>query len=221
LFDKLEVGRWAALVIREGDSLGETFGAPAKEEEIPPAIRRRMGRLERLAARCTLGVLQDDVPTDELVFASRYGNPETLLTLLRGLSTRELLSPMGFSGSVHNAVPGLAGQIRKERLSHTAVAAGPDSFLAGLVECWTRLATGECRDVTFTFADLRLPDAYRPFEQEEETTGLVLALRLRAAAARSEGMNLGKGRAGAFAILEGLKRGTRQLAADWLEAASS
>jgi len=216
LFDNLEVGRWAAVVVRDRDSGGEPLGSVAGEDSIPAALRRRMGRLERLAVRCTLGTLQDDTPTDELVFGSRYGNLETLLSLLKSLSLCEPMSPMGFSGSVHNAVPGLVGQIRKERLSHAAIAAGPDTFAAALLECCARLTTGECRSVTLTFADLGLPDAYQGFrEPGGEETGVALALRLETAtASANDTIAVRPGRQGVLDVIAGLTDGKRQLAFD-------
>jgi hypothetical protein len=214
----LKVGRWAAIVVA---GTHEFYGCPAEEDEVPSALRRRMGRLERLAARCTLGVLKDDVPTDELVFASRFGNLETLCTLLTSLSVREPMSPMAFSGSVHNATPGLVGQIRKQKLSHTAISAGARSLEAGLIECHARLASGECDDVTLTFADLALPGAYRPFEEEENAAGVALAVRLALAERPEAAMAAKPGRSGALDIIAGLKDGLLQFGLDesrWLEA---
>jgi hypothetical protein len=214
LFDNLEVGRWAAVVVRDRDSGGEPFGNVAGEDAIPAALRRRMGRMERLAVRCTLGALEDEVPTDELVFGSRYGNLETLLSLLKSLAVGEPMSPMGFSGSVHNAVPGLVGQIRKERLSHSAIAAGPNTFAATLLECCARLKTGECRSVTLTFADLGLPDAYLGFrESDEDDTGVAVALRLEpATTSANDTIAVRPGRQGVLDVVAGLKDGKRQLA---------
>src|ERR1700722_3014232 len=116
----LRVVRWAGISTgRDGTSLS-VVGA-ADETAIPAGLRRRMGKLERLAVRCALGVLGTE-STDELIFCSRYGNLETLLSLLRGIACDQLVSPMAFSGSVHNATPGYIGQIRGERIRHTALA---------------------------------------------------------------------------------------------------
>ena len=135
-----------------------------------------MGTLERLAVRCTLGVLEERVETDELIFCSRYGNVETLRLLLSSIAAREPMSPMAFSGSVHNAVPGLVGQICKTRLRHTAVAAGRQTFMAGLLEGYALLSSGERSNVIVTFADVALPDVYRRFD-DERLPGIALAMR--------------------------------------------
>ncbi len=202
----LRVRQWAAVRVDCDNADHDTFGQVAGEDAIPPAIRRRMGQLERLAVRCTLGVL-DEEPTAGLVFCSRYGNVEALSMLLRGIAEKQLMSPMAFSGSVHNASPGLVGQIRKERLSHTALAAGSHTFAAGLVECYARLLSDGCGDVTMTFADLPLPELYRDFE-EEKLPGLAVAVRLELAG--DDGpppIVVTKGRRGALEVVEQLRRG--------------
>jgi Beta-ketoacyl synthase, N-terminal domain len=212
----LRVGRWAAIVVDADSVAGRTFGAAAPEDAIPAAIRRRMGRLERLAVRCTLGVLDKSGTTDELVFCSRHGNVETLASLLRSIAAREPLSPMAFSGSVHNAAPGLVGQICKERLGHTALAAGSETFGAGLIEVYARLATEECRDVTLTFADLRLPEPFLAFEDEDKP-GVAIALRLTLGSDDSEAMLVAPGRTGVLELLDRLNAGDTQIAIGRLE----
>jgi hypothetical protein len=172
-----------------------------------------MGRLERLAVRCTLGVLGNE-PTAELIFCSRYGNIETLGSLLRSIAEAQPMSPMAFSGSVHNAAPGLVGQIRKECLSHTALAAGTHTFAAGLIESYARLVADKCQNVTLTFADLVLPDLYREFEEEREP-GLAMAMRLELPDEGSDQdtsvVAVRPGRQGAFEVMEKLKNGAGQL----------
>ena len=219
----LQVGRWAAILVpHDRTSKEELFGSQVSEDEIPSGVRRRMGRIERLAVRCTLGVLQTRTRTDELIYCSRYGNVESLHALLSTVGSGELMSAITFSGSVHNAVPGLVGQIRKERLSHTAVAGGPQTFVAGLIESYTRLKLAECRDVTLTFADLPLPDGYHEFEAEHQP-GIVLALRLECAATIAAAIAVKPGRIGVLGVLEGLKSGRGQIALEdsaWNESSS-
>jgi hypothetical protein len=206
----LRVGRWAAIVVDADLVVGRNFGDAAPEDAIPAAIRRRMGRLERFAVRCTLGVLDKSGATDELVFCSRHGNVETLTSLLRSIAAREPMSPMAFSGSVHNAVPGLVGQICKERLSHTAIAAGGSTLAAGLIESYARLATEECRDVTLTFADVRLPEPFHVFEDEDKP-GLAIALRLTLGSDASEAAPVAPGRTGVLELLDRLNSGGTQI----------
>lgn len=206
------VRQWAAVRVPVSGGAEEGFGQVAGEEAIPSAMRRRMGRLERLAIRCTLGVLQGET-TDELIFSSRYGNTESLISLLRGIAEGQLMSPMGFSGSVHNAVPGLVGQIRRERLSHTAIAAGRNSLAAALIEGFARLTSDECGSVTVTFADLPLPSHFHEFD-DEASPGIALAMRLGLAPVGEAGgaVRIGQGRQAALALLERLNVGPIDLA---------
>jgi hypothetical protein len=170
-----------------------------------------MGRLERLVVRCSIGVLHDQ-PSTELIFCSRYGNLETLVSLLRNIAEEQLISPMAFSGSVHNAAPGLVGQILKKRLGHTALAAGPNSLAAGLTEAYARLATDECQDVTLMFADVPLPGIYSDFE-EEYLPGVAMATRLQLADANNAepAIAVRPGREGVLHMLSGMKKGAVNL----------
>lgn len=205
-FCNLQVGRWAFVLAN-----GEACGTPCDEQHIPSALRRRMGRFERLAVRCTLGVLEEGPPTDELIFCSRYGNLETVASLLRSIWVREPVSPMAFSGSVHNTAPGLVGQIRKERINHTAIAAGRNSFAAGLIESYARLTSCDCRDVTFAFADVGLPEIYREFEDSDHL-GVAVALRLSLAYQNTVAIVAGAGGDGVSRVLDGLRAGHTQIA---------
>jgi hypothetical protein len=194
------------------DGTQEDFGQTLQEDAIPSAIRRRMGRLERMAVRCTMGVLQDET-TDELIFCSRYGNVEALSALLRAIAEGQLTSPMMFSGSVHNAAPGLVGQIRKERLSHTAIAAGRHTLMAALVESAAHFETKDCASVTVTLADLPLPVHFHAFE-DEVLPGLALAMRLEPGSDSDtrSAIAIEPGRRGALNLLEDLKAGPVSLA---------
>ncbi len=208
------VRQWAAVRIPVSGGAEEGFGQVASEDAIPAAMRRRMGKFERLAIRCTMGVLRDE-STDELIFSSRYGNTDALSALLRGIAEGQLTSPMGFSGSVHNAVPGLVGQIRRERLSHTAVAAGRNSLAAAVIEGYARLKSDACDSVTVTFADLPLPAHFRAFE-DEDGPGIALAMRLRLSEVddAASAVRIDQGRCAALALVEKLKQGPVALAVE-------
>lgn len=210
-FCGLRVANWAAILVSDIDGSQESFGRAANEEAVPSAVRRRMGRLERLAVRCATGVL-DATPTGELIFCSRYGNMETLSSLLRGIAEGQLMSPMAFSGSVHNAVPGLVGQIRKERIGHTALAAGPNTFAAGLIEAYASINSEDCADVTLIYADMMLPEFFNEFE-EEDAPSVAMAVRLTAAVDddRVRPIAVRPGRRGVLEVLEGLKNGAIHL----------
>jgi hypothetical protein len=205
----LGVQQWAA-VLQSPD--GErTFGEAGGEDIIPSGVRRRMGKLERLAVRSMLSVLKSGT-TSELIFCSCYGNLETLTALLRSIGAGEPMSPMAFSGSVHNAAPGMVGQIRKEKIAHTALAAGENTLRAGLVEAYARLAADRCPDVIVAYADLPLADVYADFENDPKSGGIGLAMRLVLGEASSDSVEVATGRLGALALIEHLSRNLGVLA---------
>lgn len=204
----LSVRQWAA--VRQDASGEAMFGDAAGEEIIPSGFRRRMGKLERLAVRCMLCTLMGGT-SSELIFCSRYGNLETLAALLRSISAGEPVSPMAFSGSVHNAAPGTVGMIRKERIPHTALAAGPDTLRAGVTEAYARLAADDCDDVIVAYADLPLADVYGELDGEGGP-GIGLAMRLALkGSASGEAAPVMPGRDGALAVIECLRQGAGKL----------
>jgi hypothetical protein len=205
----LSVRQWAAVL--QGSDGERVCGAAAGEDIIPAGVRRRMGRLERLAVRSMLSLLRSGT-TSELIFCSRYGNLETLTALLRSIGAHEPVSPMAFSGSVHNAAPGMVGQIRKEKIAHTALAAGENTLRAGLGEACARLAADGCPDVIVAYADLPLADVYADFENDPAPGGIGLAMRLVLGEAGSEPIEVAPGRAGAQALIDRLRANGGSLA---------
>jgi hypothetical protein len=176
---------------------------------IPAAIRRRTPRFELDALTCAV---QLTTARSEIVFCSRYGNQAAGAALLQALARGELLSPTAFSHSVHNATPGLAVQAVGARASHTAVAAGQASLMAGVLEAWLRLATGEAESVVLVHADVPLPNFYDGLDPEP-APGLVLALRLvLAQETAAAALRIAPGRAGALELLAALQAGGDALA---------
>ncbi len=203
----LRVRQWAAIRVGETEAV---FGDASTDTAIPAGIRRRMGKLERLSVRCMLGLLASGT-TDEIVFCSRYGSIEALNAMFTSIAAAEPVSPMAFSGSVHNSAPGLVAQIRKEQIPHTALAAGPRTLQAGLVEAYTRLAIEGSNDVVICFADLPLPEPYWAFEVEHQP-GLALALRVALDGSPGSAHPVVKpGRQGAFELIEWLQQGRTAL----------
>lgn len=211
---RLVASGWAAILSPGPEDVTESWGSALDDTAIPASLRRRMGRLERHAIRCALGVLPEQADT-EIVYCSRYGNLETLTNLLRSLANRELLSPMSFSGSVHNAAPGLVGQITKRRLSHTAIAAGPSSVLAGLIESYARLVVDAHSQAILVYGDLVFPAILAEFDGED-VPGIAMAVRLSLSDFDVDGSAdshaVGPGRKGALELVNALRRGARSIA---------
>ena len=141
---------------------------------LKPALKRRLDIYGRAAAEVlarTLGT--NDNPY--IVFASRHGNIERTVKLLHQVIAEEALSPADFSMSVHNAPVGIASINWSITKSHTAVAAGPNSLLAGLTEALCQINDVN-EPVILCYIDLPLPDVYKYLEQENQT-GTALAVR--------------------------------------------
>lgn len=212
---RLEATEWAAILPGARGEAATIRGAAAEESSIPAGLRRRMGRLERLSIRCALGVLGDPAE-GELVFCSRHGNLDTLSALLQALANRELLSPMGFSGSVHNATPGLIGQVTRQRLSHTALSAGMNTLHAGLVESFARLHLDKSARVTLIYCDLDFPAFFAAFD-EERADGVALAIGLSSSVSgiRDRLHTVAPGRQGVIGLVHALQDGVKQIAMEW------
>ncbi len=171
------IDRWCAALAVGEEKAVRCLGGCVEEARIPANIRRRMGPMERMMARCALGVM-GDLPAAEIILCSRYGNVDMLVSLLRSISQSETLSPMAFSLSVHNAAAGLLGQIRGDRTGHTALAAGRETLLAGLIEGYARLATDPRCPVALLFGDWPLPEIYERFT-DLECGGTAMAWLMR------------------------------------------
>ncbi|RYF94297.1 MAG: hypothetical protein EON95_05810 [Caulobacteraceae bacterium] len=198
----LAVLDWGGLVIDAAGS-ESVLGGAAGANAVPMGLRRRMPKFSLAAVRCAVGVA---VPGCELVFASRYGDVTTALSLSEAIVAADLLSPSAFSACVHNAAPGLTAQVVGEKSSHTAVAAGDASLAAGLLEAWLRLSSGEARQVIVLFAEQAMPGVYAEFDHEPAAPFVALALRLSLGGS-GPAASVGRGRTGALALIEALGAG--------------
>ncbi|MDR3500938.1 MAG: beta-ketoacyl synthase chain length factor [Parvibaculum sp.] len=171
------VASWAAISVDAAAPSGHRFGECAEESIIPAALRRRLGVFGRMAVTCGLSV--GAVETSNLVFCSRYGDVDLAYRLLSDLVSGNVISPAGFSLSVHNAVPGVMDLARKSRVGHTAVAAGSQSLSAGLTEAMSKLAENPHEKVSLVFAESPLPEVYAE-KSESLDRGLALAFTLSA-----------------------------------------
>jgi hypothetical protein len=171
---------WAAILTPDAgikDAGAERLGACAPEAAIPAATRRRLGGFARNAICCGLGVLGGE--DADIVFASRYGDLSLAHALLNDIVAAIPPSPAGFAMSVHNAPAGVLDILRASRTGHTAIAAGLDSFCAGLLEAWMRLATTPSMKIVLIYAEQQPDAALRPFA-EAGLLGTTLALKLSA-----------------------------------------
>ena len=157
---------------------------------VPPRLARRTSFLTRMAAE-VLGqaAAGADLSQVTTVYASAYGEVQTLAALLEMLCSDGIFSPARFHNSVHNTAGGHISIATANRAFSTTLAAGAETVAMGLFEA---LALLDARggDAIVVFAD-EAPAQFGlpPFES------LAVAVHLAA-----------QPPAGALARLSGLRR---------------
>ncbi len=131
--------------------------------QMPPLMRRRLNRLGRCAAQAAYEL--HDSPGVPVVLASRYGDAERSLALLRGHASGEVMSPTDFTLSVHNAIGALYSIARADTASYTSIAGGRASAACGMLEAAGLLRDGHAA-VLLVCYDSGLPQPYAGFEDE-------------------------------------------------------
>jgi hypothetical protein len=116
---------------------------------LPPAERRRIGRMVKLAlsvglqATAKAGIAPDDLPA---VFASSGGDGENCHEICQALARDErMISPTRFHNSVHNAAAGYWSIATRSRAPSNALGAFDASFAAGLLEAVTQTVVDQTR----------------------------------------------------------------------------
>lgn len=100
--------------------------------QIPMLMRRKLSPAGKIALSTILQCYDgEDV---KLVYASRYGELERVVKLIKQEHEDNEISPTGFSFSVHNSTIGLFSLINNLHSSYNSIAAGADSFSAGLLD---------------------------------------------------------------------------------------
>ena len=142
---------------------------------IPAMTARRMSHSARLAVQLALQLLARWQP-GHLICVSRHGELARTFTLLQKLIQQQPLSPTDFSMSVHNTVAGLTTIVGQQPLPASSLAAGVDSFQAGLLEaCATLQAVSG--PVLLLYFEGALPDFYQSWVRVSEPVhaiGMVL-----------------------------------------------
>jgi Beta-ketoacyl synthase, N-terminal domain len=116
---------------------------------LPPAERRRLGRVVKLALGAGLQATSKagvDPATLPAVFASSGGDGNNCHEICQALSLDErLISPTRFHNSVHNAAAGYWSIATGSRAASNAVCAFDASFAAGLLEAVTQVVVDHTR----------------------------------------------------------------------------
>lgn len=139
---------------------------------VPAMSRRRLGHLAKLATsvadRVLALALGENIP---VVWASRYGDADKALALLRSRALNEPMSPTAFGLSVHNAVGAQHAILRGMRANAVCVASSCCVPEAGVVEAVGLLSDVEQgpAEVLLVCYDDRLPSDYAVFHDEPAT----------------------------------------------------
>lgn len=144
---------------------------------LPPAERRRAGRLLRVAVAAAAEAGGDEAAGLVAVFASSGGDGDNCHAICSALAApaREV-SPTRFMNSVHNAVAGCWSIAARCREPSTALCAHDGSFAAGLLEALAEVRT-RGTPVLLVAADGDFPEPLRSVRPVPDlfATALLLA----------------------------------------------
>lgn len=123
---------------------------------IPPMVRRRMTNLEKIAVGLA-GKIAPESQNYTTIFASKYGEWNQTVQLIKQFFDDGEMSPAGFSNSVHNAAAGLFSLLTKNTNSYTAIAGGDDTLEMAMLKALT-----EKTDTMVVFVGEHNPEIYAP-----------------------------------------------------------
>lgn len=136
---------------------------------VPPMARRRLGHLAKMAVSVADAVLVGaqciDMP---IIWASRYGDAERSIALLKSQASDEQLSPTAFALSVHNGVGAQHSILRGIVASAVCIASSRFAPESGVVEAVGMLNDG-ATEVLLVCYDAPLPSDYVEFHDEPLT----------------------------------------------------
>lgn len=143
--------------------------------DAPTILKRRVSPLGREALLAAFGL--PDVGASRFVLSSRHGEFGRTQALLSALADGEPLSPADFSLSVHHGLIGLLSIATGNRLGHTAVAAGRESFAYGLLEAAAAATERPGQPMALVHFDEPLPPPWDAVDGAQEAP-LAMALYL-------------------------------------------
>jgi len=145
---------------------------------LPAGVRRRATRLTRVMLSVAFdGTEGEDRTALRTVFASRHGAIHVAVKILESIAKGEVVSPLQFSHSVHNAQAGLFSIATGNRNASSSIAAGDDTFAHGFLEALLHLERSPEQPVLLVVGDEPLPGNLSHLVVEPATTyGLALLL---------------------------------------------
>lgn len=157
----IPVTRWA---VWDGPAM-QAAGVTPDLAFIDPMLRRRLSPLAR-AALHVANVCAGECETVHFVYASRHGELGRTIELLQSLAVVEPLSPTTFGLSVLNASAGIYSIARGDHSPATAIAAGPETFTAGLLEAYARARFENGPPTLYVYADAPAPAPLGPLADD-------------------------------------------------------
>lgn len=144
---------------------------------MPPILRRRADAADRLGLEVAFRLAPpgNDLPC---VFASRHGQVGRSVAMLRAQAEEELVSPMDFSLSVHNAAAGQFSIAKGDRSMSSSLSSRGESFTAALLEAQGMVLEGHDR-VLVVMSD-PVPPSALDGHWDREPGGYALGLELGA-----------------------------------------
>ena len=100
---------------------------------IPPMLRRRMSIVEKIAVSLASKVAPESADY-RVVFASRFGEWNQTIKLIRQFYEDKEMSPAGFSNSVHNASVGHLSLLTSNKNSYNSISAGERTIENALLD---------------------------------------------------------------------------------------
>jgi hypothetical protein len=157
-------------------------GEPARLDLtfVEALLRRRLSPLARMTLHAA-HVCARGITRLRLVFASRHGELNRTMAMLKDIAQAAPLSPTAFSLSVHNTAAGIFSIARQDCSPATAVAAGDETLGYALLEAYCQFQTHPGEPVLMVYGDEPLPDEYRGYAEREELPHAVAVLLDRAA----------------------------------------
>ena len=142
------------------------MGALPNLVQIPPMLRRRLSSVGKMALSVAWSVIPSADVKLPVVFASRHGELERTVTMLKELAntesnTQATLSPTQFSLSVHNAISGVYSIARKDFSAITALAIGEEGINVALTEAELIMRESDSDTILCVIYDEPLPAPYR------------------------------------------------------------
>ena len=157
---------WARFFL---DPKGIGTGQDPLVPEIPPMMKRRMSRLNRMSAAVAFSCCREssvsprDVP---LVFASRHGEMGALMGLLSQMAEGTPVSPTAFSHSVHHTSGSYFSIASGNKRPLRSLAGGEATFGCGFLDALGLLGERENTHVLLLMADEIVPPVFEGLVEE-------------------------------------------------------